>query len=266
MKSTYSLQILPISFLFLFVSCNPGALHFETRKIGEDGALLSEHIEIDPAKAAIIICDMWDRHWCEGATRRVAEMAPAMNKVITRARKKGITIVHAPSSNMDFYADYPQRKIMETFPEVSSSKDIPGWCYLDTEKESELPIDDTDGGCDTGPQPEHYDVWTRQIAALEIMPEDYISDSGKEINNLFESKGIDHVFLMGVHLNMCVLGRSFGIRSQKRLGRKIFLVRDLTDTMYNPEMPPYVSHEEGTNLMISHVERYWCPSILSSEF
>jgi hypothetical protein len=35
--------------------------------------------------------------------------------------------------------------------------------------------------------------------------------------------------------------------------------------MYNPEMPPRVSHDEGTELVIQHIEKYWCPSILSSE-
>jgi hypothetical protein len=28
--------------------------------------------------------------------------------------------------------------------------------------------------------------------------------------------------------------------------------------------PPYVSHFDGTRLMISHVERYWCPTVPSS--
>ena len=27
----------------------------------------------EPAKTAIIICDMWNQHWCKGATRRVGE-------------------------------------------------------------------------------------------------------------------------------------------------------------------------------------------------
>jgi hypothetical protein len=29
-------------------------------------------------------------------------------------------------------------------------------------------------------------------------------------------------------------------------------------------MPPHVSHFAGTRLMIEHVEKYWCPSILST--
>jgi hypothetical protein len=47
-------------------------------------------------------------------------------------------------------------------------------------------------------------------------------------------------------------------------GMRVALVRDLTDTMYNPERAPNVSHFAGTRLMIEHVEKYWCPSIEST--
>ena len=49
---------------------------------------------------------------------------------------------------------------------------------------------------------------------------------------------------LGTAENMCVLGRSFGIRC--------VLARDLTDTMYNPKMSPFVSHDEGTGLVAQH--------------
>jgi len=68
-----------------------------------------------------------------------------------------------------------------------------------------------------------------------------------------------------VHTNMCVLGRSFAIRQMTRWGVPCVLVRDLTDTMYNPRMRPFVSHEEGTELVVEHIERYWCPTVLSEE-
>ena len=70
---------------------------------------------------------------------------------------------------------------------------------------------------------------------------------------------------MGVHTNMCVLGRSFGIRNMTRWGLDCYLVRDLTDTMYNPDMPPKVSHDEGTELVVRHIEEHWCPSLLSAD-
>ncbi len=219
----------------------------------------------EPEETAIIICDMWDRHWCEGATQRVVEMAPRMNTVIQFARQKGITIIHAPSGTMDFYTGFPQRIMMENATYDPSSDKIKDWYYLDPDKESELPVDDSDGGCDTNPEPENVVVWSRQIADLEIHEEDGISDSGREINNFLNARGIKNVILMGVHINMCVLGRPFGIRGQMAQGRNVVVVRDLTDSMYNPGMPPFVNHEEGTRLVIRHIEKYWCPSVESKD-
>ena len=35
--------------------------------------------------------------------------------------------------------------------------------------------------------------------------------------------------------------------------------------MYNPERPPGVDHFTGTDLVIGHVESYWCPSFTSAD-
>ncbi len=50
-----------------------------------------------------------------------------------------------------------------------------------------------------------------------------------------------------------------------RLGKRVALLRDLTDTMYNPQRPPGVDHFTGTDLVVAHVERYWCPSLTSDQ-
>ncbi|MDR1764034.1 MAG: hypothetical protein LBR64_08835, partial [Dysgonamonadaceae bacterium] len=68
-----------------------------------------------PSETAIVICDMWDRHWCPYATANVAEMAPAMNNMLAAARERGILIIHAPSECMDYYKNFPQRKKMLKF-------------------------------------------------------------------------------------------------------------------------------------------------------
>jgi hypothetical protein len=73
------------------------------------------------------------------------------------------------------------------------------------------------------------------------------------------------VILLGVHLNMCVLGRPFGIRQMINVGKNVALMRDMTDTMYDHRMPPKVNHFAGTDLVIEHVEKYWCPSFTSSD-
>ena len=103
--------------------------------------------------------------------------------------------------------------------------------------------------------------WKSQTDLLTIADEDYISDSGEEIWSILEARGIKHVVLMGVHLNMCVLGRPFGLRQMAKNGKDVALMRDMTDTMYNPKRAPYVSHFAGTDLMIEHVEKFVAPSI-----
>ena len=216
------------------------------------------------AESAIIICDMWDRHWCDSATARVSAMAPEINAFINKARDKGVTIVHAPSSTIEFYESHPARKRVLATKEVKAPIPLSYWFDPDTTREAALPIDDSDEGCDSkGNEP--HSAWSRQIAAIEIDKEDIISDSGQEIYNYFEAHHINNVVLCGVHTNMCVLGRTFGIRGQVKLGRNVVLARDLTDAMYNPEMPPYVSHRAGTDLVVQHIEKYWAPSILSSD-
>ncbi|MHC4628506.1 MAG: hypothetical protein ACYTDV_16135, partial [Planctomycetota bacterium] len=38
--------------------------------------VLSDKLNWAPSQTAIIICDVWDQHWCKGANRRGAELAP----------------------------------------------------------------------------------------------------------------------------------------------------------------------------------------------
>lgn len=207
-------------------------------------------------ETAIIVCDMWDRHWCDFATARVDEMAPRMNELLTAARGAGVMVVHCPSETLGFYQDTPARRRM-----LSPTPVIPE--ILREVAEPPLPIDDSDGGC-PGPE-KFYPAWSRQHPAIEIMDGDGISDDGREIYSHFRQEGIRNIIYMGVHTNMCVLGRSFGIRQMSRWGMNCALVRDLTDTMYNPAMPPNVAHDEGTELVVQHIEKYWCPSLLAEE-
>ena len=70
---------------------------------------------------------------------------------------------------------------------------------------------------------------------------------------------------MGVHTNKCVLNRSFAIKQMTRWGVRCVLVRDLTDSMYDPQYRQSVSHDRGTDLVVEYIEKYWCPTTLSSE-
>jgi len=78
-------------------------------------------------------------------------------------------------------------------------------------------------------------------------------------------RGVENVIVMGVHTNMCVLGRPFAVRQLTQQGLNVVLMRDMTDTMYNPAKAPFVSHFTGTDLVVEHIEKHWCPTVTSAD-
>ena len=210
----------------------------------------------DPSRSAIILCDMWDKHWCRGAVDRLGPIVEKSRPLLEAARKKRMVIIHAPSETMQFYKDTPQRLAAINAPKAAP----PAPLTLDAPP---LPIDDSDGGCDTN-DPKNIRVWTREHAGVFIAPEDFISDKGDEVYSILKLRGIQTLFVMGVHTNMCILNRTFAIKQMTRWGVQCVLIRDLTDAMYDPADRPFVSHEKGTNLVIEYIERYWCPTTTST--
>ena len=172
----------------------------------------------DPARTAVVICDMWDQHWCRGATERVAEMAPRMNQVVSALRHRGVLIIHCPSETMEFYRDYPGRNLARNAPRIELQPIKEACRDRVPAAEPRLPIDDSDGGCDDDPPCAQGMPWRRQIAALEIHDQDAITDSA-EAFFLMRQRNITNVIIMGVHQNMCVLGRPFAIRQLVKIGR-----------------------------------------------
>jgi nicotinamidase-related amidase len=191
-------------------------------------------------------------------------MAPRLSETSVELRRRGVLIIHAPSDTLDFYADHPGRKLAQAAPSVATVVPLERWVHLIPEREGPLPIDDSDGGCDCQPQCTQGHPWRRQIATIEIVDGDAITDSA-EAFYLMRQRGIENALIMGVHTNMCVLGRPFGIRQLVRQGMNVALVRDLTDAMVNSRMPPFVDHFAGVELVIEHVERHWCPTITSDQ-
>lgn len=236
----------------------------------------------DPKQTAIVVCDVWDYHHCLNAVRRLNEFAPRLEKLLQKARAQGVTIIHSPSSCMNAYTDHPARKRAIGVGKVDSlPKDITSWCSrIPSEEQAVYPIDQSDGGEDDDPK-EHAEwaaklkamgrnpkgPWKKQLDTITIdAKRDYISDRGDEVWSILERRGIKNVVLAGVHVNMCVLGRPFGLRQMVRNGKNAVLIRDMTDAMYNPKRWPYVSHFTGNDLIVSHIERYVCPTITSDQF
>lgn len=233
------------------------------------------------SRTAFIVCDVWDKHHSLNAVQRLAEFAPRLNRVLHEARRRGAIIIHSPSDCMPAYEQHPARKRVGEIPQLANAPEgIADWCSrIPSEELAAWPVDQSDGG-DDDEAAEHARwaaelqqlgrnpalPWQAQSPVITIDPErDLITDRGDEVWRILQHHGIENVVLTGVHTNMCVLGRPFGLRQMVRQGRQVVLMRDMTDCMYNPQRWPFVDHFTGNDLVISHVERFVCPTVTSDQ-
>lgn len=234
----------------------------------------------EAAETAVIVCDAWDLHHCKSAVERLEEFAPRMAAFVAALRDRGGTVIHAPSDCMAAYADHPARRRAADLAGRAPADTPRGWCHgIAAEAAAEYPLDQSLGGDDDPPATraawaeelrrrgaDAARPWTRQTPLVPIDGgRDFISAAGDEIAGVLAARGIRNVLLVGVHANMCVLGRPFGLRRLVSAGRRVALVRDLTDTMYDPAAWPWVSHFTGNDLLVDHVERHVCPTITSDQ-
>ena len=253
------------------------------QKIHEAGRYHTQlrKVQWNPKQTCIIVCDMWDSHHCHNAVKREAQLVERMNRVLKKAREQGVLIIHSPSNCMAAYADHPARKRALEIPKSKNlPKNIAAWCHwMPNDEQAHYPIDQTDGGDDNTPGEQQ--AWAKELASMGLNPgapwkkqvdgleidaaKDYIAEEGDIVWSIQENQGINNVIMLGVHTNMCVLGRPFGLRRMSQNGRNVVMVRDLTDTMYNPRMKPYCSHFTATDLIIKHIEKFVAPTITSGQ-
>jgi nicotinamidase-related amidase len=258
--------------LFLFIGvmvlggCG-GDIVFETRSSTE-GKIVENELKVSAEHCAVLVIDMWDKHWCRTLMSRTGEMVGHMNMTLDAARSAGMQVIFAPSGVLDFYAGHPARKA------VLAISDVP----MDKLKEMDWPAVPfygigccecgADRPCKAGKP------WTRQHAGLVIKDGDLLIDCNckQELSNVCAARGITHLVYMGVHTNYCVLHRECGIKMALRMGFAPLLVRDLTDSQtgngYDARTQKYdasLTPRRGNEIVLDYVERYICPTIQSSD-
>jgi len=208
-----------------------------------------------------VVVDMWNQHWCQSATTRVGELAIPMNQTLAAARKLGIHIIFAPSDCTGYYANTPVRKNVLSLPNVTvpnGTAPTPPAMPLSTV---------TDGGCDV-PSPQG-SPWTHQIDTLTLTDSDFLitaveGQAEQELANVLSAKSIKNLIYMGVHENMCIVGRPFALEKVVSWGwgpTNCAIMRELTDVMYTPKDSPYVSHAEGVKLQTEWIEKFLVSSV-----
>jgi nicotinamidase-related amidase len=215
-------------------------------------------MDVPAGRLAVVVCDMWDRHWSEGASLRAGRMAPRIDRFCGRLREAGALVVHAPSDTIGAYRGSPARQRIAGCGPAPPPRPA---------AMPPMPFVPANGGSDTDDaEPPDTRVWSRQHAAITIdETRDVITDDGAELAAYLRADGRDTVLMTGVHTNLCILRRSFGLVALAGYGFSPVLVADLTDAMYDPAEPPYVDHDAGTGLVIGYIQAFVAPTTRSED-
>ncbi|MCX7428882.1 MAG: hypothetical protein NTW96_25055, partial [Planctomycetia bacterium] len=251
------------------------ALWLDVRTRDATGQAVQQTVDIDPAKTAVVVIDMWDSHYDDVFVTRAPNVIPRMNQTMDICRDLGMQVVWAPANDIPYYEvpshdGYAQRQAMKAIPyhAMPSPKSFnpPDAPYYAKSQNM------------TPPGVTGIPVWpatTRQHPDLVIAPNDLIvnCDNAQELWNLIADRDIEQLIFAGHATNWCLDYRACGmINMQRYMDNKPIFIRDLTEAMscngYNWETNQIdwsTSPDTGTADAVRHNERYIGGSIQAGQ-
>ena len=214
------------------------------------------------SQTAVIVIDLWDRHWDRGAQQRMTTFLPSTNTFLHRLREAGTIVIHCPADCMAFYQGHParQRTLVAIKHEPTPIIHRPSL--------PPLPISEgTTHGCDDIPTCPLGQPWMRQNELIDIdSGRDYIGD-GTDALRLLSHLKIKNVIVTGVHLNICMLDRDYGIRALVSQNLNVVaIVGSLTDVMYVPSASHGWDRITAIDEMAKFIGLHLCPTITAEAF
>lgn len=275
------------------------ALTFE--RFNNDGSTARGKRKIDPSKIAVVVVDIWDRHWCKEHTKRVAALARRVEPFLLKARTLGLHIVFGPSGTMKTYKDHPARLRVTTLkklqpPEIMTQRELLAvpkaqrsarfapylsQAALFASRKAKnsgfapLPPWAQSGTCEDGPRRPCEklmgSVWTCQNAALTIQETDAIVnlDDRSELYSYVRHHKITHLLYLGTASNMCVIwSREGSMMNMMARGIKCAFIEELSIAIsgngYDPDeksLSKDLTPKLGTKRVNRHLKTFLAPSI-----
>jgi hypothetical protein len=208
--------------------------------------------KINTANLGIVVVDMWNFHWCKTSTERIGSLVPRMAEVLEKAHAMGMTIFWCPSDVADNYAgtiQYQAAVAVHRHP-------LPPLAVVS------CPPAPDGGGCTCGPErcSGNYG-WDAMNPGLVMHDDDFMPNDLETLYSLCVERGITHLIYMGVHTQVCLLGKSIGLLNMKRAGFHCILARDLTDAHGRYDPKKGITPDHFTQNVVAHFEKYLAPTI-----
>ena len=226
-------------------------LTLQRRDARTGGPLISQE-EVPANRLGIVVIDLWNYHWCKTSAARVAALVPRMNRCLQVARDLGIQVFLCPTDVADNYVGTPQVESVIALQRVPIPK----------REEIQCPAAPDGGGCTCGRERCQVNYgWDGMHPDLIIGEKDLIPNDPELFYAICQQRGITHLLYLGVHTQVCLLGKSVGVRRMLQAGMRCMLARDLTDAhgLYDPVKG--ITPDDFTTNVVAHFERYLMPTL-----
>ncbi|MBI4326062.1 MAG: NPCBM/NEW2 domain-containing protein [Chloroflexi bacterium] len=220
------------------------------------GQIVITREKLDPARVGIVVVDMWNFHWCKTSSARVAALVPRMKRVLAAAHGLGMTIFWCPSDVADNYVGTPQREAaaavrLRPLPEL---------------RQVQCPPAPDGGGCTCGAERCQVNYgWDGMHPDLQMFEGDFMPNDLETLYSLCRQRGLAHLIYMGVHTQVCLLGKSIGLMNMTRAGFNCILARDLTDAHGRYDPAHGLTPDQFTADVVAHFEKHLSPTINFAE-
>ena len=208
--------------------------------------------KVPASKIAIVVIDLWNYHWCKTSAARVGALVPRMNRCLEAARAMGIQVFLCPTDVADNYVGTPQVESLMALPRVT----------IPTGSEIQCPAAPDGGGCTCGKERCQVNYgWDGMHPDLVIGENDLIPNEPELLYGICQARGITHLIYLGVHTQVCLLGKSVGVRRMLQAGMKCVLARDLTDAHGRYDPAKNLTPDDFTTNVVAHFEKYLVPTV-----
>jgi hypothetical protein len=164
----------------------------------------------------------------------------------------GMTIFWCPSDVADNYAGTIQYQAAVSVPRHTPPP----------MKDLVCPAAPDGGGCTCGGDRCHVNYgWDAMNPGMHMHDDDFMPNDVETLYSLCVEHGITYLIYLGVHTQVCLLGKSIGLKNMTQLGFHCILARDLTDAhgLYEPEKG--ITPDQFTAGVVAHFEKYLAPTI-----
>jgi hypothetical protein len=211
----------------------------------------------DPRRIGILVVGMWSGHQCKIADQKLQELSPQVDTFLKKCRGKGMKVIFGSQSLVKHPKYVNLRKNMKNI--AFAKLEDKGLSF------PPIPFDDSDGGVnERNPSFQRGEVDLNP--QIEVSDTDAMTDNCKELLNYLYHHNCNLLLVVGVHTNMCVLDRPYGMKNIARYGFPMAIVRDLADPMIKPDGVVVKDREDALNKIIRYVEQYFAPSVDSRDF